>query len=865
MKKQKFDITGMTCSACSSSVERHVNKVAGVDKVTVNLLANSMEVEFDEGVTSNEQISQSVEKAGYGATLHTKSELGGISSFEKDARKLKFRFIVSLIFTLPVFYLAMGPMMGLPGPSGLLGMNNALRMAWVQLLLVVPVVVVNFKYYRSGTKALFRGSPNMDSLIAVGTGAALIYGGFVMVQIRRGLDLGDMELLKYYAHDFYFESVAVILTLITLGKFLESRAKGKTSEAIKALVDLAPKMAVVIRGGQEQEIPVEDVVLGDHILVKPGRKMPVDGRVIKGSTSVDESMLTGESLPVVKKEGDAVIGASINKTGAITIEATGIGENTALSRIIKLVEEAQSSKAPIAKLADKISGIFVPTVLIIALVTVIIWLLAGQTFTFALSVGIAVLVISCPCALGLATPTAIMVGTGKGASNGILIKDGEALETTHQVNTIVLDKTGTITEGKPKVTDVVSFGEMDEEGLLMLTASAERKSDHPLGEAMIQEAELRGLTLREFDRYEEVVGHGLQAVYEEGALLIGNKKLMKEEGVHLEHALAKSDELAGQGKTPIFVALNEQLVGIIAVADVVKESSAKAIKALKSMGMEVIMLTGDNVKTADAIRKEVGINKAIAEVLPEDKSSVVKELQEAGKKVAMVGDGINDAPALAMADVGIAIGSGTDVAIESADVVLMRSDLFDVVRAVELSKATIRNIRQNLFWAFFYNVLGIPLAAGMFYVLFQVKLNPEFAAAAMGLSSVTVVSNALRLKRFKGSKIENVSFSKEDRIEDGEVSSYAEQHPKKASPAKVLKGNSGPIKTKKIGINGMSCMKCAGRVTAILEEISGVMEAQVNLEEKYAIIKGDLDTKTGPVVTEKITMGGYEVAGIEDL
>lgn len=856
MKKEKFDITGMTCSACSSAIERSVDKGAGVSKVQVNLLANNMEVEFDEKSVSSDDIISIVKKTGYGAKIHNADD-HMLSSFEEDQKALKRRVIISVIFAIPVFYLAMGPMMGLPAPGYLMGMENSLTMAWVQLFLVLPVVIANFKYYRGGTKSLLKGSPNMDSLIAVGTGAALIYGIFVMTRLYEGFQTENMQLVEQYAMDFYFESVAVILTLITLGKFLESRAKGKTSEAIKALVDLAPKKAIILVNGVEKEIPIEQVNKGDQILVKPGAKIPVDGMIVKGTTTVDESMLTGESIPVAKKEGSAVIGAAINKSGAIIVEATKVGEDTTLSQIIKLVEEAQSTKAPIAKLADRISGIFVPAVLLIALASVIIWLLVGASFTFALSIGIAVLVISCPCALGLATPTAIMVGTGKGASNGILIKDGEALETLHKVNTVVLDKTGTITVGQPKVTDIYTFNDMNEDMLLMMTASAEKKSDHPLGEAIINEAESRKLKLKELDSYEEVAGHGLKAYADGKELLIGNQKFLIDHQVMLAEGESIADRLAYEGKTPIFVASEGKLLGIIAVADTVKETSKAAIAVMQDMGLEVIMLTGDNRKTAEAIRRQVGIRRVVAEVLPQDKSNVVKELQQEGQLVAMVGDGINDAPALAGADIGIAIGSGTDVAIESADVVLMKSDLFDVVTAIELSKATIRNIKQNLFWAFAYNTAGIPLAAGVFFSILGWKLNPEFAAAAMGLSSITVVTNALRLKGFKAKKPEDIQI-KTEAIE-GEVVSYAGKGEEKMN----MKTEAREMKMK-ISIEGMSCGHCSARVEKVLNAMEGISEATVNLEEKYATASVS-DAVTDEAVREAITDAGYEVVAIEKM
>jgi Cu+-exporting ATPase len=624
-------------------------------------------------------------------------------------------------------------------------MINPEMFALTQLLLVLPITIVNSKIYRVGFKTLFSGHPNMDALIAIGTSAALLYGIYATIMIF----LGDTS----FANDLYYETAGVILTLITLGKYLETKTKGKTSEAIKKLMGLAPKTARVIRNGQETEISIDEVAVDDIVIVRPGEKMPVDGVVVEGMTAVDESMLTGESIPVEKTVGDNIIGASINKNGTIQYKATKVGKDTTLSQIIKLVEDAQGSKAPIAKLADIISGYFVPIVIGLAILSGLAWYIGGQTGIFALTIFISVLVIACPCALGLATPTAIMIGTGKGAENGILIKSGVALETTHKVQTIVFDKTGTITEGKPKVTDIIVTEGISKEDLLLLTASAEKGSEHPLGEAIVKGAEDKGLTLLNTNNFTAIPGRGIEVMVDGKKLLAGNKKLMNERKIDLGFLAETSNELASQGKTPMYIAINNQIAGIIAVADTVKENSVKAIQKLHKMGIEVAMITGDNKRTAEAIAKQVGIDRVLSEVLPEDKANEVKKLQDEGKKVAMVGDGINDAPALAQADIGIAIGSGTDVAIESADIVLMRSDLMDVPSAVELSKSTIRNIKQNLFWAFAYNVAGIPFAMGILYLFGGPLLNPIIAAAAMSFSSVSVLLNALRLKRFKPSTI----------------------------------------------------------------------------------------------------------------
>lgn len=650
------------------------------------------------------------------------------------------KFILSAIFTIPLFYIAMGHMLGFPLPSIIEPMYNPLNFALVQIILTVPVIIAGYKFYTVGFRSLFKGSPNMDSLIAVGTSAAIVYGLYAIYQIVNG-NIG-------YAKDLYFETAGVIITLILLGKYLESVSKGKTSEAIKKLVGMQPKTAIVIENGEEISIAIEEVEEGDLVLVKPGEKIPVDGVVIEGHSSVDESMLTGESIPVEKKSGDNVVGASINKNGVIKFKATKVGKDTALSQIIKLVEAAQGSKAPIAKLADTIAGYFVPIVMGIALISGVAWYISGESLVFSLTMFISVLVVACPCALGLATPTAIMVGTGKGAENGVLIKSGGALETAHKIETIVFDKTGTITEGNPKVTNIITLGNYKEEELVQIAASAEKGSEHPLGEAIVREAEEKNISLLNLDKFYAIPGHGIKVEMKDKKIYLGNEKLMKDKNIDIS-LKEESDKLADEGKTPMYMAVNDKLEGIIAVADVVKESSKKAIDTLHKMGIEVAMITGDNKKTASAIAKQVGIDVVLAEVLPEDKANEVKKLQGKNKVVAMVGDGINDAPALAQADIGIAIGSGTDVAMESADIVLMRSDLVDVATAIKLSKSTIRNIKQNLFWAFGYNTAGIPLAAGVFYALGGPKLNPMFAAGAMALSSVSVVTNALRLRKFK--------------------------------------------------------------------------------------------------------------------
>lgn len=748
-KEVTIPIQGMTCAACAKSIEKATGKLSGVANATVNFATEKAIIKYDPSLVRISEIKQAIIKAGYKALeIESKASVDEDKiRKEKEIRTLWTKFIVSAIFSAPLLYIAMAPMISwlkLPIPASLHPMQYPLTFALLQILLVIPVVIAGNKFYSVGFKAIFRRSPNMDSLIAMGTAAALVYSFYSTYRIS----IGDF----IFVEDLYFETAGVIITLILLGKSLEAVSKGKTSEAIKKLMGLAPKTAIIIQEDQEIEIPIEEVEVGDVILVKPGERLPVDGIVIEGYTSIDESMLTGESIPVEKKVGDKVIGASINKNGSIKFKATKVGSDTALAQIIKLVEDAQGSKAPIAQMADIVSGYFVPIVFVIAVLSALVWFIAGQTGVFSLTIFIAVLVIACPCALGLATPTAIMVGTGKGAEYGILIKGGEALESTHKINTIVFDKTGTLTEGKPEVTDVITTELTDRATLLQLAASAEKGSEHPLGEAIVKGAEKEKLQLLKVEQFNAIPGHGIEVTINNNKLLLGNRKLMTDRNINLTQLENDSDRLASEGKTPMYIAMEDKIAGIIAVADVVKESSAKAIKQLHSMGIEVAMITGDNKKTAEAIAKQVGIDRVLAEVLPQDKANEVKKLQSEGKKVAMVGDGINDAPALAQADIGIAIGSGTDVAMESADIVLMRSDLMDVPTAIQLSKSTIRNIKQNLFWAFGYNVAGIPIAAGLLYAFGGPKLNPIFAAAAMSLSSVSVLVNALRLKSFKPKK-----------------------------------------------------------------------------------------------------------------
>lgn len=740
MEVKTFKVYGMTCSACASRVERVTRKLEGVKDASVNFATEKLTVTVEKNKISYEKLKTTIDKAGYRLVeeINLKTETKEVS----ESRRLFNRFIISLVFTVPLLIISMGHMIGMPLLSIINPKINPLNFALVQFVLTLIVMITGYKFYKIGIKNLFKLAPNMDSLISVSTLAAFIYGIFAIYKIIIGDNPHD------YAMHLYFESIATILTLITLGKYLEAVSKGKTSEAIKKLMGLAPKVATVIRDNKEMQVSIEDVEISDIVIVKPGEKIPVDGEVIEGITSVDESMLTGESIPVEKVTGSTVIGASINKNGFIKYKATKVGQDTALAQIIKLVEDAQGSKAPIAKIADVMSAYFVPVVISLAIISSVSWLIAGESFIFSLTIFISVLVIACPCALGLATPTAIMVGTGKGAENGILIKGGEALETTHKIDTIVFDKTGTITEGKPKVTDIIT-NSISEEELLILAASSEKGSEHPLGEAILNEGRNKNLKLKKIDKFNAIAGQGIDVVIENKNILLGNRKLMIDQNIDITIFNDKVEDLSNQGKTPMYIAINKEIKGIIAVADVVKVSSKKAIETLHKMGIKTVMITGDNENTAKAIAKEVGIDNVLAEVLPKDKAKSIKKLQDKNKKVAMVGDGINDAPALAKADIGIAIGSGSDVAIESGDIVLIRSDLMDVSKAIKLSKATIRNIKQNLFWAFAYNVLGIPVAMGVLHIFGGPLLNPMIAAAAMSLSSISVLLNALRLKNFK--------------------------------------------------------------------------------------------------------------------
>lgn len=856
--KQKFNVTGMTCSACQARVDKSVNKLEGVREVSVNLLTGSMQVDYDEENLSADNIIQAVIKAGYGASLsdsddrHSRQEgrSGSPEAVDKNTaqeqiyRDFKKRLIISVIFMIPLMYVSMGHMAGLRLPSFISGHQNAVSFAFTQFLLCIPVLYVNRVYFIRGYKSLLHGAPNMDSLIAVGSSAALIYGIFAIYRMSYGLGTGNMEIVKMYYHDLYFESSVMILTLITVGKYLEARSKGRTSEALNKLLDLAPKNALVEINGEVKEIPASDVKVSDIVIIKPGSSIPVDGEVVEGSTSIDESAITGESIPVSKEVGMNVIAATTNKTGFIKIRATKVGNDTMFSKIIRLVEEASASKAPIAKIADKISGIFVPVVMIIALVTFLFWILTGSSFEFALSCGICVLVISCPCALGLATPVAIMVGTGKGAENGILIKSGEALEIAHNINCVVLDKTGTITEGKPVVTDFIPV-ECSEKELKIIAYSMEIKSEHPLANAVVSYTD-DDTDQMEFDTFASVSGKGIKAKKDDEVYLAGNLAFMKENKVagNLDREQLKTiDRLADEGKTPLLFSKGNKLIGIIAAADTLKPTSKYAIHKLKSMGIKVIMLTGDNKKTAEGIGKELELDEIIAEVLPQDKEAVVSHIKSEGNVVAMVGDGINDAPALVSADVGVAISNGTDIAVESADIILMKNDLLDLVSAIRLSKAVIKNIKENLFWAFFYNILGIPLAAGIFYNAFGIKLNPMFGAAAMSFSSIFVVTNALRLKYFKTDK-KDKKMVEESAGNDWNINPNNNKEEKEKKNMITLK------------VEGMMCMNCVSHVEKALNTLEGV-RAKADLETKEVKVENsrNLDVE---VLVNAVKEAGYE-------
>ena len=846
MKTEKFQITGMSCAACQIHVAKSVQKLDGVSDVDVSLLANTMVVKYDDLKTDSQKIAEAVSKAGYGAFLF--EHHGGRNDFRREwqrrkeeevlnQKKLKRRLILSIIFLIPLLYISMGHMLLLPVPLFLSGKENSLLFAFTQFLLTISVVVINGHFFVSGIKAFFNKMPNMDSLVAIGAGASLLYGIFAIYMMIYGFSHGNFDFVLRYSKVLYFESCATILTLVTVGKYLEARSKAKTSDALDKLVNLAPKTAVIIRNGKEVIIPSEQVVSGDIVLIKPGEIIPVDGVVTDGYGYVDQSAITGESIPVEKNIGDEVLSATVNKNGSFRFRASNVGEDTTLARIIKLVDEAGSSKAPIARLADSISGIFVPAVIVIAILTAICWIAAGQSFEFAFNCAVSVLVISCPCALGLATPVAIMVGMGKAAEYGILIKSAESLERLHSVDTVVLDKTGTVTSGHPKVTDIEVFANLSEKDFLSIAASIEQGSEHPLAGAVVNKAKEEGIEIKTPDKFEIIPGKGVLAVIDGESYTAGNIKLMSENEVEDSAFFGKmSEKYSYLGKTPLFFAKNKKLLGLIAVADSVRQTSAEAVMYLKQSGLRVILLTGDNRLTAGSIAKEVGIDEVIADVRPEGKEAEVGRLQDSGHRVAMVGDGVNDAPALVRADVGIAIGAGTDIAVDSGDVVLMKDSLLDVVRAIRLSGEVVKNIRTSLFWAFVYNIIGIPVAAGVLYPAFGLLLSPMIAAAAMSLSSVCVVSNALRIRLFR------------DNIE--------EQPKEKELFA-------GDKNMKKIMlIDGMMCAHCQKRVHDVLSALDGVAEVDVNLENKTAVVvcSKEIDDK---ILTDAVTNAGYEVLSIK--
>lgn len=848
--KQRFRVGGMSCAACSAHVEKSVSAVPGVSMVQVNLLAGSMTVEYDEAVCDAGKIIAAVVSGGYTAAVDDgKQQSAPAQSAQADEAlgEMKKRIIVSAVFMIVLMYFSMGEMIGLPLPSYAAGMDGMFALALTELVLTIPIVLINRKYYINGFKTLLHRAPTMDALIAVGSGAALVYGIYALVRIGTA---PTPEAAHSFMHDLYFESAGMILTLVTLGKFFEARAKRKTGEAIAALMDLRPQTAEVIRGGQAIQLPIEQVQTGDLVVVRGGQSVPVDGVITEGSAFLDESAITGESMPVERHVGGTVIGATVSKSGYFVMRASRVGDDTTLSQIIRLVEEAGASKAPIAKLADKVAGVFVPVVMCIALVTAVIWLLAGETPSFALTRAISVLVISCPCALGLATPVAIMVGTGVGAKNGVLFQSAEALENLHNVTSAIMDKTGTVTEGRPVVTDVQTWG-VETEELLSLALSLEKRSDHPLADAIVRYALEKGAKERRVTGFEMVEGQGIRAAVDGVPCMAGNQRMLLANGLALSRSMQElGEKLADAGKTPLFFAANRQVVGTFAVADVLKPTSRAAVRALESMGIEVTLLTGDNKKTAQTIASELGVREVIAEVLPQDKERIVREKQSAGRRVAMIGDGINDAPALARADVGIAIGAGTDVAISSADVVLMKSDLMDAVDAIRLSRQTIRNIRQNLFWAFFYNCIGIPIAAGALWVPFGIKLSPMIGAAAMSLSSVCVVSNALRLRFFKaGERVKQAG--------DPVVLPHSEQ----PNPSETAKNKEENVMEKTIRVEGMMCMHCVAHVKKALEELPGVT-AEVDLDGGRAVVRAEQLPDDG-ALTSAVTEAGYKVVGIE--
>lgn len=858
MKTEKFNITGMSCAACQAAITKRVDKIEGVTSADVSLLGESMKVVYDEAVTDDGEIIAAVTGLGYGASLSSgESKAPGrdrssASISAGDAmKKMKRRLISSVIILIPLMYLSMGHMLSLPLPQLFAGENGMLLSAFTQLLLTIPVVIINGKFYVSGFKALKNRAPNMDSLVAIGSGASLVYGIFAIYRMIYGASYGLTEIVTHYGHMLYFESCAMILTLVTVGKYLESRSKAKTTDSVEKLVQLAPETAVVLRDGVEVTVPTESIVSGDIVVIKPGDRIPADGTVASGSGYVDQSAITGESVPVRRSEGDEVISATVNKNGSFYFKATRVGSDTTLSQIIRLVEDAGNSKAPIARLADKVSEFFVPAVIAIALITAVIWLIVGYDFEFALNCAVSVLVISCPCALGLATPVAITVGTGKAAEYGILIKNAEALENLHKVDTVVLDKTGTVTSGHPEVTDIITSEESDARDFIRIAASAESASGHPLAEAIVARAESEGMKLSYPEEFEVIEGRGIRAVVDGRTIYAGNAELVSEqlEKTAVDRAIGEIYRLSDEGKTPLSFISDGVLLGIIAVADTVRSSGASAISDFRALGLDTVLLTGDNKRTAEAVRKTVGIDRVISDVMPGDKEAYIRELQENGHHVLMIGDGINDAPALTRADVGMAIGAGTDIAIDSADIVLIKSSLSDAVTAISLSRSVMRNIKENLFWAFFYNVLGIPLAAGALYSSFRLLLSPMIGSAAMSLSSVCVVSNALRLRLFKSKYEKN-----EVNIKEAKTNEYKVEK----SGINVEKGEKEMERV--IFIEGMMCAHCQSHVKNALEAVSGVESVDVELDNKRAVVKCE-EKVTEKELCNAVENAGYTVTG----